>query len=441
MKTAHLIFYLAFWAMAGSIQAQTFKPEEVGKLPGIELQVRGQVFATGFTKSKSGNWYQNLFFGDDTPRHVFRVRFRYENLPGEEAFPSKWALREVLVRGVVEEASDGPRITVTDASQIEVLPVDVEAVLRAPVDTDAERELQIAAWRQVLLNGDFARLEKQAAMLNETEPRFVSGLWQLAAFMAALSQPETQTEADWTAHRKALEAWKEAFPGSVTQRIAWASFLINSAWKIRGSGYASTVARDAWQAFKAELLAAQAVLESLPRSEWTPYAYQRSLVLAMGLGLPKEEVRPLLEEGMKRWPDYYDLYFAEAVRLLPRWHGRPGEWESWLAELALDEADLADEIYARVTWSLAHYYKNEQGVFKATAVEWPRVKRGFEVMRRRFPDSDWNLNAFARFSAYASDRPTALGLVQELAGKENTSFWGGWSYYDNFKRWAEKTEP
>lgn len=60
--------------------------------------------------------------------------------------PDGLALREVLVRGIVETASDGPHITVTDASQIAVLPVEVEAeaVLSVPVDSDAPRNLYAA---------------------------------------------------------------------------------------------------------------------------------------------------------------------------------------------------------------------------------------------------------------------------------------------------------
>lgn len=58
--------------------------------------------------------------------------------------PDGLALREVLVRGIVETASDGPHITVTDASQIAVLPVEVEAVLSDPVDSDAPRNLYAA---------------------------------------------------------------------------------------------------------------------------------------------------------------------------------------------------------------------------------------------------------------------------------------------------------
>lgn len=58
--------------------------------------------------------------------------------------PDGLALREVLVRGIVETASDGPHITVTDASQIAVLPVEVEAVLSDPVDSDAAQNLYAA---------------------------------------------------------------------------------------------------------------------------------------------------------------------------------------------------------------------------------------------------------------------------------------------------------
>ncbi len=417
--------------------AQSLTPEEAAKRVGMEVEVKGKVFATGFTRAKAGYWFKNLFFGGDTPRHVFRVRYRDEGLPGAERLPEKLALREVRVRGKVENITGDSRITVTDASQIEVLPLDVDAVLRAPVDSEAQRGLYSAAWRQILLNGDFAALEKQAAELLEKESRFVCGLWQITPFMGGLSQPETLADEDWSAHQEALEQWGKAFPKSSTQRIAWASFLINHGWKARGSGYASTVTEEGWRLFKERLNQARDVFSELPRDDWSPYAYMRCITLGMGLGLSSTEVTPVFTEGVQRWPEYHDLYFAEAVRLLPRWKGRPGEWEKWLALETTPETDVTDEIYARVVWAQADYYKNEKGVFEGSEAEWPRVKRGFEVMRKKYPESWWNLNAFARFAAYAADRDTAREIHKDLAGHEETSFWRGWTYFETCKRWAE----
>jgi hypothetical protein len=423
--------------MAATGWAQVFTPEEAGKIQGIELQVQGKVAAMGFTKAKSGNWYHNLFFGDDTPRHVFRVRYRMEGLPGQDLLPDGLTLREVRVRGVVESAADGSRITVTDGSQIEVLPVDVEAVLRMPVDSEAERGLWAVAWRQVLMSGDYAALEKKAEELRAKDLRFQCGIWQLPVFMGALSKPERGLEADWQAHLTALEEWGSAFPESVTQRLVLGSYHIYAAWKIRGSGYASSVTKEGWKGFHEGLLRAQSMLEKLPRADWSPYAYQRWITLAMGRGLSTEEVRVIFEEGIGRWPEYHELYVAEAVRLLPRWRGRPGDWERWLAEVTEPETELGDELYARVTWAQSVYYKNQKGVFEGAAADWGRVKRGFDVMRKRFPDSLWNLNAYARFAAYAADRAVARELLKELEGHEMTSFWSGWSNYEVFVKWAQ----
>lgn len=420
--------------------AQSVTPEEAAKMVGSEVEVGGTVFAKGFTQAKSGDWYRNLFFGDDTPRHVFRVRYKHEGLPGAERLPENLILREVRVRGKVESSEGGGRITVADANQIEVLPLDVEAVLGKAVDSGSERLIYAAACGEILLRGDYAVLERQAEKLKKTEARFVDGQWQLQAFMVGVSKPETKSGEDWRARDKALKAWGKAFPNSATQKIASAAFLIDAAWRARGSGYAKTVSEDNWKLFKERLGEAAKILNDLPRAEWSPYAYSRWGQLAMGAGLSTEEAQKSFAEGAERWPEYYDLYFAEAMRLLPRWQGKVGEWEEWLAEQTKYGNEVSDEMYARVVWSLLDYHPENGGIFKTTKADWGRVKRGFEAMRKRFPESWWNLNAFAKMSQWAGDRATALEIIKELTGHEDTSFWKGWTYYEGFKRWAEMGE-
>lgn len=417
--------------------AQAVTPEEAEKMVGTEVEVCGKVFSTGFTQGKSGDWYRNLFFGDDTPRHVFRVRYRHEGLPGVERLPENLILREVRVRGKVEATEGSGRITLADANQIDVLPLDVEAVLAKTVDSEPERQIYEAACGQILMRGDYEVLERQAEKLKKTEARFVDGQWQLQTFMAGVSKPETKLGVDWRARDKALRDWGKAFPNSATQKIAWAAFLIDAAWRARGSGYAKTVSEENWKLFNERLGEAATVLNELPRAEWSPYAYARWGQLAMGAGLTSEKAQESFAEGAERWPEYYNLYFAEAMRLLPRWHGKVGEWERWLAEQTAEGNEVSDEIYARVVWSLSDYHEEGGGIFKTTKADWGRVKRGFEAMRKRFPGSWWNLNAFAKMSQWAGDRATALEVIKALEGHEDTSFWKGWTSYENFKRWAE----
>jgi hypothetical protein len=423
----------------GQAFSQTVTPEEAAKMVGEEVVLRGTVFAMGFTQAKSGNMYKNLFFGDDTPHHVFRVRYRLEGLPGAEHLPEEMVLREVRVRGKVVATEGSPRITVTQASQIEMLPVDVEAALRTSGDSEAQRNLYTLACAEILLKEDYAALEKLATELMKTEARFVCGLWKITPFMTGLSDPESKDDEDWSKHQKALEQWAKAFPDSATQRIAWASYLISYGWKARGGGYADTVTQEGWQLFREHFNQARAVLDELPRAEWSPFAYMRRITIGMGLGEGTEEIVPIFDEGVERWPEYYDLYFAEAFRLMPRWHGKAGEWLEWLSRKTTPENEVTDEIYARVTWEQVIFYWKE-GVFKATQVDWTRVKRGFAVMGKKYPDSWWNLSAFARLAYMADDRSTAVEIIKDLDGHEVTSVWGGRTFYEEFKRWAEGSE-
>jgi hypothetical protein len=49
----------------------------------------------------------------------------------------------------------------------------------------------------------------------------------------------------------------------------------------------------------------------------------QNLLLAVVLDMPKSRVKPLavFEEGVRRWPEYYDFYEVSLTRLGPMWGG------------------------------------------------------------------------------------------------------------------------
>jgi hypothetical protein len=54
-------------------------------------------------------------------------------------------------------------------------------------------------------------------------------------------------------------------------------------------------------------------------------------------------------------------------------------------------------------------------VFHDSPATWPNMKAGFEGLMKRYPRSNWNLNAFAYFACLADDAPT-YGILRARIG-------------------------
>ena len=51
------------------------------------------------------------------------------------------------------------------------------------------------------------------------------------------------------------------------------------------------------------------------------------------------------------------------------------------------ETDLTDEIYARTAWTQSNSYEPlNENIFKEANANWERVQRGFEAMRKKYPE-------------------------------------------------------
>jgi len=448
MKSISALTYLFFWGVfLGTVllksraSAEAISPEMAARRVGETIEMKGTVFSVAFSKGKAGTRTGYLSFGNAYPRQVFTVQIRPDQVPGSEGLPS-FSGRDVRVRGLVEASDSGPRIKVSTVDQIEVLPVDESSVIRAAADSAAARDKYAAAWSQILLKDGFDVIETEATVLLATKARFDCGVWKLTYFMKGLSMPQGSSPIQWERHFEALDQWEKAYPGSPVQRAAKASLLVSYAWNARGTDYAHSVSEEGWALFKERLESAREIFDSLSRKDWSPYTYARWITLAMGLGLPAVEVDGVFNEGAGRWPDYAELYATEARRRLPRWYGAPGEWERWLNDRTQPETDLTDEIYARTAWAQSTAYEPlKENIFKEGNANWERVQRGFEAMRRKYPHSWLNLNAYAKMAGLANDRPKAAALMKEITGHEDMGYWVSWENYGYFEDWVEDTDP
>lgn len=288
--------------------------------------------------------------------------------------------------------------------------------------------------RQLYNNRRFAELETLADRLRSSKEQFRSGAWKLVHAYNSLDCRDEEPENMWQLHETIYQEWETAFPQSATARVSHAQFMVEYAWHARGSDYADKVTEEGWRLFRERLATARKILDESKSLSPCPVWWSVRLKVALGQGEDRPDYEALFQEAKRAEPRFFYHDLSLAYYLLPRWHGKPGDWEA-AAEKEIERPDgLGYESYTRVVIEQAGYYDD---VFKETNASWRKTKKGFDDMRDRYSDSEQILNVYCRLACFAGDREQARKLFA-LIGDTPTS--GCWRKKNNeFRRakiWA-----
>lgn len=244
----------------------------------------------------------------------------------------------------------------------------------------------------------------------------VDGRPRLSGMLNGFHNSIYQQGKDWNRSLARIEKLKAKYPNAPVSAIAEAHYWFKYAWEARGSGYSSTITNEGMKLMHERLRKAEKVLnDSKPYASALPIWYELMLSIRSAQGAPQKERDTLLLEGVQRFKWYLPIYFNRAQFLAPWWGGSWDEIENlalWSAEQT--KSEFGNAMYARVYWSVSGYTQ-VGNIFKDTKASWVRMKNGFEDLMKRYPNSAWNLHAYARFACDAGDKSTYLKLRKQLS--------------------------
>jgi hypothetical protein len=262
----------------------------------------------------------------------------------------------------------------------------------APVvisNSEEETEIKniIAKSKANLQTKKFAELEADAETYRTGKEYFPDGLSKIGCFYSGFSSEE-MTDAERTGNAKTIAEWIKQYPDSITARIALAELWIDYAWHARGHEYADQVADEAFKLFSQRIANAHAVLKAAAglKSKCPMYWYFMEDI-ALSEGWSNKDYEALFLDAIKNNPGFSGYYKSRVIYLLPRWYGKEGDWEKF-AESSADKigGDDGDVLYARLVWTVKDLQIYNY-IYEETKISWPRAKRGFEVLQKRFPQS------------------------------------------------------
>lgn len=236
---------------------------------------------------------------------------------------------------------------------------------------------------QFLLSGKFEELESMATKYRTSKEMFSDGEWKLSVFYDGMSYYlRSASEDSWKSRLGKLKLWVQNKPKSVTAHVALAECLVGYAFFGRSHGWAKDVSEEQWKLFNERLDEATRVLlevkEAGPSCPGWLSAFQRIAVADWS----RKEYENLFEKAVASEPQYNMYYFRKAWQLMPRWFGKPGEWEEF-ASAAADRVGgvQGDILYARIVWFMDRRGPYKNLVEKPQSIAWDRVERGLQAIR------------------------------------------------------------
>ena len=296
---------------------------------------------------------------------------------------------------------------------------------------------------------DFDKLDELAAKLRTNGERLPDGTWKIMHFYEAfLAQPvleSAQAKIRSMARKngdelarivKDMEAWIARSPGSVTAHAALASALIEYAWNARGGGLADTVSDEGWALFRERLARARRVCEDAVRLTSRCSAIPCLMLdIALGEGWDAAKYDALFDEAVKKTPCLVDLYLAKARYLLPRWHGKPGEWESFAAGVTRSQVgECAPGLYFRIVFRNAMLTNRDE--IRQAGIDKELLRQSIRAELHAWPKSGALRDRACYAACMVGDRDLARELFESTPDEWIRVSFPTQESYSQARRWA-----
>jgi hypothetical protein len=385
---------------------------------GQEIQFEDEVKAVSYSRSTKGYY---LSFGEPYPKQVLSVWTDpaiYDQLP----FTRKLVGRTVRIRGRLESSPTGPLLKLTSLDQFDVVETD-EAILNQPVlDGRTDRHRFKAAVSQNLARDEFQTLETLAGELLQSREESADGALLLDCFFYAFIIPVNAPAEDFALLENKLAAWSRARPESPLVPLLEAQLHRDRAWHAVGTGVFRNLTKETRAVYRAEMRASRQILESHPGAKIYPTYYDMLITVALCQRWPRPAFFAVIDEATRAHPGYALYQVAGAARLLPKWGGKPGEWEAYAERerQRLGPGAAGDALYAKIGWSMRRRYHD---MFRESAVSWENMASGFEYLIKQHPQSAFLKNVYSFFCWKARDRARLRKTLAEIRANPDMEIW------------------
>lgn len=307
-------------------------------------------------------------------------------------------------------------------------------VLDSIEEVSAEADERAAFEKTVqerLFAGDFDALDRLAGELRASRETLPNGVWKLSKLYDGLGgRGRTRQDLDLESAIQQATAWTRKRPESITARLVLAELWMSHAWAARAGKWEHDFTDEERALVAERLKQAQVTLEEAYEvEEECPHQVATDLRLAVAGRWPKEGELRVYEWAIRQEPDYQLTYNLHLYYLEPSWMGEHGDWARAAGAIAAQPG--GPERYARAIW-----VNRSRGDSGLADVSWPLLKKGFQGLVARHPDSLEVKSAFCYFAVRFKDLAETRRLLDEIGFRMPTSVWRDRETFAQAHRWA-----
>jgi tetratricopeptide (TPR) repeat protein len=297
---------------------------------------------------------------------------------------------------------------------------------------------RVSRTENLLLHGDFDKLESIATRLRTEKTRAPGGAWVLHTFYDLLN-PKENDEHLLAVRRQHLEEWMKAKPESITARVALANFYTSYAWVARGGAESDKVPDSAWPLFTERAKKAEGILhDALKLDQKCPEWYAALQIVALAEDWEKDRAKKLFEQAIRFEPDYPYYYERYANYLLPKWDGSEKESLDFIKKTADQRGgDAGDILYFQIATVMI---SRSNGKFHPE-LDWPRLQRGHAALETAFGAAPGEENHFALMAFRFKDAAVAKKEFEAIGDKWARTVWKTRGAFEKARDWATANGP
>jgi hypothetical protein len=303
---------------------------------------------------------------------------------------------------------------------------------------DEYDDIYSAHIRNILVQEDFAQLEKIAQRNRVEKGRLIGGVWKILGYYDGTGWPVDEgkpKESDWQLRIATLKKWIAASPNSTAARLSLAYLYVNYSWVARGVGFSDSVSDDQWKLFYERTAQAKSLLLEISSfKDKDPFWYEVMQLVARNEGWDKTQVRELFDQAVSFEPGYYHFYVEYSGYLQPQWYGKPGDIQALADEISqrLPEPD-GSMFYFWILANRACYCR--QALDDLPNASYEKFNRGYSNIIRLYGVSNLNANRFAFIAATFHDQSAAREAFANIT-KIDENIWSSQSIFDKYREWA-----
>lgn len=279
---------------------------------------------------------------------------------------------------------------------------------------------------QLFNEKNYKKLNELAAKYEKEKTATFDHVAALSAFYRGIAQEfnacakSRKSDEEWAAHGASIAEWVKQFPQSNAANLAAAMHQIDIGWRARGSGYSSTVSADGRTLYQTHIADGRAQLERMQAaSKNNPAWYAAMQLVALAQGWKPAEAKDLFERAAKIDPYYLDIHYTNAAFFSPQWYGDEEQMRAAInRSTELTKKKMGQTMYARLYWT----QNVSASALVSGAVDWKRMKAGFEDFIRIFPESR-SRNALAMHACMVNDGKTVKGQLDKLEHGFSGEMW------------------